>query len=534
MQKEWRPEHVAGMVALVLAVFYNTAFWHQILHLVSPDKPGAWLFLVSAFFLLVAFFNLVLTLLPFRWGVRPLLTLLLPLSAAGSYFMNQYSIVIDGRMMQNVLETDLAEMLGLLTWKLLLYFFFLGVLPVVLLWRVKIKRMPWWEVLKARALGMVLSVLVIGLMVGLFYQSYASVARNHRELRFFIVPNNFLKGLMDYLGESRAVSPELTKIGLDAQRPVRERKRLFVLVIGETARAANFSLNGYGRQTNPELAQHSDVVNYTQFGSCGTETAVSLPCLMSGLGREEYSLKKARSQENLLDVVKRSGIDVLWIDNQSGCKQTCDRVPRINTTAMAVPDYCRGGECHDGILVAELKKYADTMKNDTLVVLHQMGSHGPAYYLRYPETFRHFTPECRTSLLDRCSREAITNSYDNTIRYTDHVLARLVSVLRDDEARFDTGMLYVSDHGESLGEYGLYLHGYPYALAPDYQKHVPALIWLSPALQQSAGIDATCLMQGRHTPYSHDNVFHSVLGVLDISTSVYQPGLDIFAPCRKH
>jgi lipid A ethanolaminephosphotransferase len=199
---------------------------------------------------------------------------------------------------------------------------------------------------------------------------------------------------------------------------------------------------------------------------------------------------------------------------------------------MKLPEFCSSGECHDEILVAQLREYAAKADKDTLVVMHQMGSHGPAYHLRYPPAFERFTPVCKTNLLDKCTSAQITNTYDNTILYTDHVLSSVIDTLKTYQGRFDTSMIYMSDHGESLGEYGLYLHGAPYVLAPEFQKHIPAVLWLSADMQKERGIDAACVAKEKDAEVSHDNLFHSVLGLLDIRTSLYQPGLDLFARCQ--
>lgn len=536
--KTWRPEYIIIAVSLALVALYNSVFWKRLVLAVHPEGWHGALFLSGAFLLIAAVFNIVLSVFPFRWVTRFLLTLILPLSALTTYFMNQYGVAIDGRMIQNVYETDISESLALVTVKMGVYFLLLGVLPVVLVWRVQTPRLAVWPATKARLLSITVSLVLISVVAAFFYQSFASALRNNRDIRYYLVPNNFIKGNMDYFRDNTEPPVVLTPIATDARKGeswvARKHKSLVVLVIGETARSANFSLNGYARETNPELKKHTDIVSFSKAHSCGTETAVSLPCMLSGLGRSEYSLKKARSQENLLDVVQRAGVSVLWLENQSGCKRTCDRVTvRINTTDMTLPKYCSSGECHDEILVAELRKYAETADKDTLVVLHQMGSHGPAYFRRYPPAFEHFTPVCKTNLLDKCSSEQIMNAYDNTIRYTDHVLASVIDTLKDYQGRLDTAMIYMSDHGESLGEYGLYLHGAPYVLAPDFQKHIPAVVWLSPELQKERGVSAACVGKEKDSAVSHDNLFHSVLGLLDIQTTVYQPALDLFARCHE-
>lgn len=540
----WRSEGVILLYAAGLVLFYNQAFWSFLLRVTSLSGWHGLVFQAAVFSLLTAFFFLVLSLLPFRWLGRPLLSLLLPLSALAAYFMNQYGTAIDGRMMQNVFETDLREMLDLATLKVALYFLLLGVLPVVLLWCIPLQSPQGLQsALQRRVLAIVAAVLVLLLAAGSQYQSIASVARNHKEIRYYLVPNNFIKGIQDYLkdlgglkhtaGEMPAPAPIARDAHPGASWTGRTRKTLFVLVVGETARAENFGLDGYERNTTPELAQQQGLVNFSHMTSCGTDTAVSLPCMMSGMGRDDYSLARAREHENLLDVVQRSGIKVLWVDNQSGCKRVCDRVQRINTSEMTDPAFCKDGECQDGILIEQLRHYADNMTQDTLVVLHQMGSHGPAYYKRYPAEFEHFKPACGNAQLDKCSREEIRNAYDNSILYTDHVLSGLINTLRDDASRHDTALLYLSDHGESLGELGLYLHGAPYLLAPSVQKHVPAVLWLSPQLEQARKLESGCLARQGQRELSHDNLFHSVLGLLDVQTKMHQLALDLFAPCLK-
>ncbi|MFN3586275.1 MAG: phosphoethanolamine transferase, partial [Moraxellaceae bacterium] len=368
------------------------------------------------------------------------------------------------------------------------------------------------------------------------YQGLSSLARNHKELRHYLYPNNLIGGFMAYGKSSTPLASDVVKVGADISKgsswQAKEKPVLLVLVIGETARAENFSLYGYARKTNPDLEKINDLIVLQDVQSCGTETAVSLPCMLSVLGRADYSLAKAAQQENLLDMVHRAGIQVHWIDNQSGCKNTCVRVETESTASADDPTLCRGGECHDEILVKRLQAFLASNRGDAMVVLHQMGSHGPAYYKRYPDNFAVFAPTCRTSLLDKCTSEEIVNAYDNTIRYTDHVLASIIDTLKRHQQDYATAMIYMSDHGESLGEYGLYLHGAPYVLAPSQQTRVPALLWLSSDIERQRRIDSRCLAQQRNKPYSHDNLVHSVLGLMDLHSTVYQIAQDIFAACR--
>jgi lipid A ethanolaminephosphotransferase len=304
-------------------------------------------------------------------------------------------------------------------------------------------------------------------------------------------------------------------------------------VVGETARAANFSMLGYPRETNPELAK-SDVVAFTDVSSCGTSTEVSVPCMFSPFGREHYDARRIRHSEGLLDVLERAGYTVKWLDNQSGCKGVCQGsgIQYEKMEPGLAPDLCDSTECHDGILVRRLQQELAQVRTNTVFVLHMMGNHGPAYFKRYPREFRRFLPDCGTAELRNCSRAEVVNAYDNAILYTDHVLAGVVRTLAQDARRLDSAMIYVSDHGESLGENGLYLHGIPYAIAPEWQTHVPMFVWVSRQITASGDVDVRCLRGRAHAELSHDNLFHSVLGLLDVDTRAYQPSLDIFDGCR--
>jgi lipid A ethanolaminephosphotransferase len=256
--------------------------------------------------------------------------------------------------------------------------------------------------------------------------------------------------------------------------------------------------------------------------------------VFSALGRHKYSDSKARSQEGLLDVIKHAGLDVLWVDNNSGCKGVCDRV-RVEDVSQPVKGdpLCDSEECFDERLLRGLPELIRNARQDMVIVLHQKGSHGPAYWKRHPAAFKSFGPECETSDLSKCSQESIVAAYDNTIVYTDFVLAKAIDLLRNasKEDGIDTSLLYFSDHGESLGENNLYLHGAPYVISPKEQRHVPFMLWLSDSFRERFKLDQECLAARAKQEFSHDNIFHSTLGMLDINTAIYNPKLDLFSAC---
>lgn len=534
--KAVRPEWVTLIASAFLLIGCNFVLWQHLFEITAADGKGIAMRVAFGLMILAAF-NIVLTLLAFRPLLKPLLTLIFLISAGVAYFMSQYGVMIDAGMFRNFAETNATEVRDLLSLKLFVYMLLLGILPSWLLWKVPVNYRRWHRELISKVIVSVASVAVVGGVALANYQGLSSLFRNHHEIRLMLVPSNYIGASAGYLREQVVSAQQpFIKIGEDAQRnpdlKLQPRKSLTVLVVGESARAENFGILGYDRDTTPKLDKEAGLIAFTDVHSCGTETAVSVPCMFSNMGRKDYDASKAKNEEGLLDVLQRAGIDVIWRDNQSGCKGTCDRVTLQDVSNLKDPALCANSECRDEILLQGLQSFIDHLDKDTVLVLHQMGSHGPEYFKRYPKEYEHFTPVCESNALNNCSRESIVNGYDNTLVYTDHVLSSLIDVLRSNQDKVDTAMLYLSDHGESLGEYNLFLHGTPYMLAPEQQKHVAMLAWFSDSYQKAYSVDTHCLQMSRDKPLSQDNLFHSMLGLLEVKSSVYQPDLDLFAGCR--
>ena len=512
----------------------NLPFWRAALAGRDWSAGGTWALagamLLSFGAAYVGFTLLVAT----RWTVRPVLTVLLLAGAALAYYMDRYAVFFDRNMLRNVLATHWTEARELVGAGYLLHMLAFGAVPVLLLWWPRLLVRPLRRAALVRAAWLAAAfVLMVAALLPVF-SDFASLMRNRREIRFLINPANAVVASIQEAFGSAGRPDKLQPVGTDARLAAgaaQRRPKLFVLVVGETARAQNFSLNGYARATNPELAAR-DVVNFPDVRSCGTSTEVSLPCMFSQVGRRDYDEERILSQESLLHVLHRAGVQVLWRDNQSGCKGVCAGLPVQQMAADLDPLLCARGQCFDEALLQGLDAVAGSAKGSLFVVLHQLGSHGPAYDRRYPDRFRRFVPACSQDELRRCSQQEIVNAYDNTILYTDHVLGKLVDWLRAQEQRFDTAMLYVSDHGESLGEAGLYLHGVPYAFAPDVQTRVPMVMWFSPSYARDTRLDLGCLRGRARQPASHDNLFHTALGALDVQTKAYDAQLDLLRPCR--
>jgi lipid A ethanolaminephosphotransferase len=534
------PATLTLLASTFLVAAYNTAFWRNFIVATGNFSISHVPLIVGSFVLIVMLFNAFLTLASFRYVLKPLLILLFVATAFTAYFMNQYGTQIDRSMIQNLFETDIREATELLSWKLLLTVVVLGVLPSFLLWRTRIdfREGPRGLLHRTGIFGGSLTIAVVMLLV--FSKTLVPSLREHRELRFLLTPTNYIQAINSYVKFKHAKVVAVSPLGTDALKAPRGNgnrdRSVTVIVVGETARAANFSLNGYKRVTNPELARQGELINFPHMQSCGTATAVSLPCMFSNLGRESYSDSQAHAQQGMLDVLQHAGFKVLWRDNNSGCKGACDRVEYEDlSTPVPGNQWCVGDECYDERLLDRLPEMIRSAKDDMVIVLHQKGSHGPAYYKRYPAAYKRFVPVCETIELDKCSAESIVAAYDNTILYTDHFLNQTIELLKSSAAseHVNTAMMYFSDHGESLGEGNMYLHGAPYMFAPAEQREVPFMLWMSDGFSSRYQIDQPCVKAQSGQQYSHDNVFHSVLGMLGVKTSVYKPALDLFRPCIK-
>jgi lipid A ethanolaminephosphotransferase len=534
-----RPTTLIALVALYLAATQNFALWKAVL----ATLPGALnlqqMMLIGCLaIVLSASLMVLLSLLCIGRLLKPASIAVLLIAALCSYFMDAYGTIIDQAMIVNTLQTDSHEAGDLLTPQFIAHIVGFGLIPAFFVAFARVRQQPRRTGALRRVLLLVGAFAVLASGIAIDYKQLSLWARPNKQVRLYINPSYPIYSAF-LVGHGRfGVQQDMPLIGvaMDAVRVPRaeaaSKPLLVVVVVGETARAANFSLLGYGRDTNPELAAIPELLRYTQVTSCGTSTAISVPCMFSGLDRDDFSRDKAKAQQNLLDVVKRTGIDVLWRDNNSGCKGVCARVDTEELFRKHDTPLCNAEECLDEILLADLDAAMPANSRDRLIVMHQKGSHGPAYFKRYPPAYRRFTPECAREDVQACSRAQISNSYDNTIVYTDHVLASLIHDLQARSAAVDSVLLYVSDHGESLGESGIYLHGLPYSIAPLEQTHVPMLIWFSDGALASQHVAHDCLSATVGRAVSHDNLFDTVLGLFRIRTERYRPELDLFQSCR--
>jgi lipid A ethanolaminephosphotransferase len=526
---------LAVIASLAWAVLYNLQFWHHAIATMWHPTPGAVLFLVSLFVVVVCVQALLLALVPTRLGLRIATSALFVVAALGSYFARAYGAMMNPDMMRNVLETDPAEVSGLINFDLLAHFVLLGVIPALLVWRVRLPSSTWRSRLRQRLvfIGSALALCAVALFA--CSSNYAVFFREHKPVRYALSPAAPFVSMVSVLSaRERDPHAPLINVAGNVQRtaPAGRKPLVLFLVVGETARAADFQLGGYGRATNPRLAGLSGLVYFDHATSCGTSTAISVPCMFSHLPRAQFDVDQADRYTNLLDSLQKAGLAVEWRDNNAGCKGVCARVIETSYPGKADPVHCPHSYCYDEVMLSDLPTRLDALKHDTVVVFHAIGSHGPAYAERYPPQFETFKPACRSNELQRCSNEEIANAYDNSIAYTDYILSRQIELLQSRADRFDSVLLYASDHGESLGEQGIYLHGMPYSFAPRVQKEVPMLFWASTGYVERTGLSMGCMRAHAHDAVSHDNVYHTVLGAMGVRDAVYDPAMDLIAGCR--
>lgn len=532
----------------IIAVYFGLVLNFPIIRKIYQlSADGHVLFSLSPALLLSSCFMLIFSLFAFKFVFKPVMIVLLLTSSAAMYAMLQYNVMFDYGMIENIFETNSGEAFSYISLPSISYVMVLGVIPSVLLYRTKLSSGPSLAKIVLRRAGFtIFSVVLVGLMVLFFYKDYASVGRNNNYLNKMIIPAH-IYNTVKYLN-NRYFTEKLTfdPIGQDAQLTpsVNGKPTLMVLVVGETARAENMAYNGYQRNTNP-YTENLGMIALQNVSSCGTATAHSLPCMFSNLIHDNYNREVADARNNVLDVVKAAGVNVTWFENDGGDKDVGARINKIDISPSEPNPLCDGLSCYDEILVEKLsqKLQQDSQASalsgkgldNQFIALHTIGSHGPTYWQRYPADKALFTPACSRSDIENCSDQEIVNVYDNTIAYTDFVLAETINVLKQYQDKYNVALVYLSDHGESLGESGMYLHGTPYSIAPSQQTHVPWFMWLPQDYTQAKEIDRECVAEHASSgSYSHDNLFHTLLGLYGVSSSVRDPKLDITTDCKMN
>ena len=527
--------HTLIGTALFWTLYLDVPFWRALFVSAGSDPQVISQTLFLAVVLALSFFFVALAVIELL-GLLPrrlfqLMLIILGLSGVTALIASLlYGTTMTPDMLRNFLQTDAREASMYFSVSTVLLFVFLFA-PVLLL----ITTADRGKVLLAerfKRLGLSALFLLIGVLILVSQlQPFSALMRNDKSLRYMIAPFNTVYSTASTLLRDQNTDAKRVRVVVDPNPRASvspARATLFVLVIGETARSANWQLAGYDKPTNPMLST-MDILNIPKVEACGTSTDVSLPCMLSRVGRRDYDRDRILSEEALPSLLQRSGLNVTWIDNQSGSKGTSDGVKTIRLSDDKV--LCGGGECMDLAFVEDLKKRLKAIRagDRQVLILHQMGSHGPAYDLRSEDSDKVFGKVCTDPSFRSCSAEEIVSAYDASIRYTDRVLAGLINELKA-HSEVNTALLYISDHGESLGENGLFLHGAPYRISPDVQKVVPMVMWLSSGFKTDYSVSEETLQKNATSQtVTHDHLYHTVLGLLKVKSSSYEVRWDLSA-----
>lgn len=500
---------------------YNLYFWQRLFPTVSLP-----IFLLLMIVVLLA--EMILQSILFHpKTVKVLSVILLITNSLASYFINAYHLVLNKTMLANLFDTNMfeaTEWMGVAFWIYILAF---AVIPAVIVMKLKIAFKPFSERFFVNGMYVVFVTLLLSVFIP--YKSDVKVyLKTNFNLRYQFVPTGYISAFVS-LGVTsfKKVKAINTVQGME-QRPYwkTDKKNLIVFILGESARDANFSLSGYARDTAQPLRPYlQDMLIFHNTESCGVVTRVSVPCLFSVYTRDNYEEKAMPYTTNALEILQKNNTNLLWLDNELGCNKVCRNIPTEYT--------CKSRDCLDMQLNDTLREKIPTFDKDTLVVLHQRGSHGPRYDLRVPDEAKLWKPFCDRSDSHNCSYQQMINAYDNTMYYTSFVIADLIKTLSELTDKYNPMVIYISDHGESLGENEIYGHGGDFKDAPDVQKQVPFFVWMPKSTREAFGFNQKCLNAKTKQQQSQDVIFHSLLGVAGIRTSVYDEKLDIFAGCHQ-
>lgn len=502
----------------------------------QSSESGFYIYTVPL--VLLALLTLLFSLLVLPFLHKALMSFLILAGSAVSYNTWVYNVYFNRDMLDNVLQTTPAESVRMFSVSFIVWLLLTGVVPTLWYCRTKVVHSVWYKEIIKRLMTAGVALLVVAGVAGLFYQDYASFFRNNLELKHQMIPTNYLNAIRGKAKEQWRKNIPYQALGEGATLTKTDGTRnILILVVGETTRNQNWGLSGYERDTTPKLKarlqQGEHLLNFTNTNSCGTSTAHSVPCMFSSMTQKDYDAVYATRQDNLMDVFKHAGHAINWVENNSDCKGVCQNVPSVNVTELRLPEFCHNGHCLDNIMLPKIDELIKSSDQDVVLVLHTLGNHGPTYYERYTDNEKQFTPTCDTQEINACNRAQLINTYDNGVLYVDQFLDKVISELQK-YPEYKTAVFYASDHGESLGENGFYLHGTPLAIAPKEQTAIPMLIWVSDTWAKARQADIACLKTITANAYSHDHFFHTALALSDIDLATvkqYDKTLDILAQC---
>jgi lipid A ethanolaminephosphotransferase len=506
------------LTSLFITFAYNLKFLKILYEKIGFSSFSSIYFFFAIIIAIIAAISILLLIFGHKYVLKPLAIFLIILSSILSFYNQQFGVTIDEHMIINVLETDVKEAMDLMSVGLFIYFFFLGIIPSIIICFIEIEYGSFKKDFLVRSFSITAAFLIVAVIIFTNFKYVSFITRQNNTLNQHITPlytlnHAYRLSKLHLQGES-----EFTKLGEDAKLIKNNIKTIGIMVVGETARSDRFSLNGYQKETNSYL-KNKGVFSFKNTISCGTATAYSVPCMFFLNGEENYTQSKAKNQSNVLDVLSFAGVKTIWVNNNSSCKNVCKRIETLDIIKGS------GGEDKNTILDEKLLDITSQIlknnKEDVLIVLHTMGSHGPRYYKRFPEKFAKFKPFCNNDTPQNCSKDELNNAYDNTIVYTDYFLSKLIDILKE-KKEYNTFMFYASDHGESLGENGIYLHGLPKKIAPKEQTDFAMVLWLSDQMIKNQNINSSKIKNMSNKQLNHDYLPHTLLNLFKVQSSVYK------------
>lgn len=496
--------HFALLMSFLNLLLFHFPFYSFVFNNVDYKSFNGVFLIISIMVIMLVLNAFIFYLICFRSHVvgKSLLVLFFIINAIAVYFINTYGVLIDKTMIGNILNTNYAESSSFFSIKLIVYIILFGVLPSIYIIKVKIINVTW----KKFAITSSLTLLFIFVLVFANASNWLWIDKNAKTLGALPMPWSYTANTyLFYAGKHKSNEKEI----LLPDATIKDnQKSIVVLVIGESARSQNFSLYGYKKNTNPLLSKMDNLFHFDAT-SCATYTTAGVKCILEHENTDQL-------YEILPNYLYRNNVEVIWRTTNWGEPPVHIKNYQNRDALMA---NCKGEGCEfDEVLLDGLKEQIlASEKNKILVVLHTSTSHGPTYSKKYPAQFETFKPVCNSVELGDCSQEELISAYDNTIVYTDYILSRLIEDLKHLN-EYKSTMIFVSDHGESLGEKNLYMHGVPMSIAPKEQYEIPFIVWLS---DRSKELKPNKILSQNH-------IFHSVLNFLNIESPVYNEGMNIF------
>ena len=504
LKSELQIAHFALLMSFLNFLFFHFPFYAFVFNNLDYKSLSGIIAIVSLIILMLVVNAFAFYLIFFlsRFVGKFLLALFFIINAIAVYFINTYHVIIDESMIGNVINTNYEEASSFFSIKLILYIILLGVIPGIYIIKAKIINVT----LKRFLITSSLTLLFIAILAFANASHWLWIDKNSKQLGGLAMPWSYsVNTSLFYIHKHQKNKKEILLPDATIKDSV---KSVVVLVIGESSRKQNFSLYGYGRNTNPLLSQTQNVFHFDAT-SCATYTSAGVKCILEHTNTDDL-------YEILPNYLYRNNVEVIWRTTNWG-EPPVHIKNYQNKDALMLN--CKDEGCnYDEVLLNGLKEeIAASKKNKILIVLHTSTSHGPSYSKKYPPQFETFKPVCNSVELGNCSQQELINAYDNTIVYTDYILHNVIEDLKQLK-EYKSAMLFVSDHGESLGEKNLYMHGLPLSIAPKEQYEIPFIVWVSDGSKQ--------LKPDKILSQNH--VFHSVLNFLNIQSQIYDEEMNIF------